>query len=397
MYSDPLSNLFEIAGLESRVLYGISLPGTYGVVLPAFARHERRGYLARSPGLVDDDAVTDPELYGRACELIAGRQLVSVELLRLELGLGKYTDAVRLADELEREGALGPADPQLRSFCLVTRGKLGMQLPGRPPVELGPHALAVFPGTSALLLRDPQRRGKIERIANLRDRISGYPPRLNLCADDGAPSCEGLIGWFRFRAHVFNPLASALAEPLVVSAGRSSDAGDDEDRSSRVAWILADLERRLHDRGALLPGTHAAVERMLETLLIEALDADARRREDPCWIRALADPGIGGALRHIHSKPGHPWTNTVLGRRSGLRQGFERQFERQVGCKPQVYLSRWRMELAARALADVPEPSAVMLETLAGRLGFGSGDQLSQEFARQVGVSPQKWSALVSS
>lgn len=180
-------------------------------------------------------------------------------------------------------------------------------------------------GTSALLLRDPQRRGKVERVADLRDRISGYPPRLDLCA--------GL----------------------------------------------------------------AAVERMLETLLIEALEAEARRRDDPCWIRALADPGLGEALRHIHAKPGHAWTNAVLARRSGLHDQFEQQFERRVGCKPQLYLGRWRMELAAQTLAGVPDPSQAMLEALAVRLGFASAEALSDEFTRELGVSPRRWSTLVSS
>ena len=394
MYTDPLSNLFEVVSLESRVSHALAFPAVYSVVFPPFARQEPREHLVREQGIVDDEGLADPELYERACEFLEQRSKVSVELLRTELGIAKYADVIRLTDELERNGVLGPADPQLYSFCLVTRGSLGLQL-GRDLIELGPHSLAIFPATSKLGLRDSKRRA-FEHVHNLREKIHGYPPRLMLAENLNEATNEALVGRFRFRVHLFNPLAPTLSTRLVIPG--SELLGSEPEGStapSRSAWLIEGLERTLLDTGTSYPGTLAAVESILRLLLIEALYFDAHRRAGPSWIRALGDPKLGEALRLIHTKPGHKWTDKTLGRRCGLRDAFESRFEREVGWKPQSYLSRWRIELAAQALANTHSEDPEFLARLARELGYGSEDAMSREFVRYLCVEPRRWAALV--
>ena len=53
------------------------------------------------------------------------------------------------------------------------------------------------------------------------------------------------------------------------------------------------------------------------------------------------------------------------------------------------YLSRWRMQLAARLLSE----SAAKLAAIAHDVGYGSEAAFSRAFKRCVGVAPAVWRA----
>ena len=63
------------------------------------------------------------------------------------------------------------------------------------------------------------------------------------------------------------------------------------------------------------------------------------------------------------------------------------RFMRLIGCPPMQYLTRWRVQLAARLLADGPDKvSAVGRE-----VGYESEAAFSRGFKRLAGVSPAEW------
>ena len=71
------------------------------------------------------------------------------------------------------------------------------------------------------------------------------------------------------------------------------------------------------------------------------------------WLAGLRDPVVGRALRLLHQQPARPWTVESLAREAGLsRSALAERFTHFVGQPPMLYLARWRMQVAARLLAD---------------------------------------------
>src|SRR5262249_61903488 len=78
------------------------------------------------------------------------------------------------------------------------------------------------------------------------------------------------------------------------------------------------------------------------------------------WLAGLRDPIIGRALAALHGAPRDAWSVEELARLVGLsRSVFAERFTAMVGQPPMQYLAMWRMQLAARLLADGGQGAAV--------------------------------------
>jgi AraC-like DNA-binding protein len=110
--------------------------------------------------------------------------------------------------------------------------------------------------------------------------------------------------------------------------------------------------------------------------------------EETGWLAALRDPTVGRALRLLHQEPGRAWTVDELARQAGLsRSVLSERFTQLLGLAPIQYLTRWRMQVAARLLTDaVAKVSAVALE-----VGYDSEAAFSRAFKKAVGVAPAAW------
>jgi AraC-like DNA-binding protein len=89
----------------------------------------------------------------------------------------------------------------------------------------------------------------------------------------------------------------------------------------------------------------------------------------------------------LHDDPARPWTVAALAAAVGVsRAALARRFTTLVGEPPMVYLTGWRLALAADLLR---EPDATVA-AVARRVGYGSPFALSAAFKRVRGVSPQQ-------
>jgi len=138
------------------------------------------------------------------------------------------------------------------------------------------------------------------------------------------------------------------------------------------------------------PGQEAVLDRLLDVLLIAVLRAWFARpdAEPPGWYAASADPVVGPALRLLHHEPARPWTVAALADEAGVsRAALARRFHALVGEPPMVFLTGWRIALAADLLL---EPGATV-GSVAHEVGYGSAFALSTAFKRVRGVSPSAW------
>jgi AraC-like DNA-binding protein len=140
------------------------------------------------------------------------------------------------------------------------------------------------------------------------------------------------------------------------------------------------------------PGQQALLDSLLDVILVQALREQlaADLEAAPAWFRAMADPGIGAALRAIHAEPQRPWTVAALAAEASLsRASFARRFTRLLGLAPLTYVTNWRMALAREQL----RVSEAGLAAVAHSLGYATEFSFAAAFKRHHGVAPGRWRA----
>lgn len=152
-------------------------------------------------------------------------------------------------------------------------------------------------------------------------------------------------------------------------------------------WLLNQL---VEESGSDLPGAQLATGYLTQLLFTQVLRAHLKNADamPAGWLRALADPRTGPALRLIHADPGRDWRLEDLARACAMsRTSFAARFRDVAGQPPLAYLTGWRMRLAARALREEATPVAVIGQSL----GYASESAFSNAFKRVVGMSPRAW------
>jgi AraC-like DNA-binding protein len=179
----------------------------------------------------------------------------------------------------------------------------------------------------------------------------------------------------RANAHL---LLDALPAFVCIPAEEASPLGGvtrllvDEVRSAQLSRL------RVLDQLAQLVLTYA----------LRWLDSEGKSPVRAGWLRALADPRIGAALRHIHGSVETGTSLADLSRVAGMsRTAFTARFRELVGRPPLGYAIQWRMSLAKDALRTTDRA----IGELAFEYGYASESAFSMAFRREVGCSPRAY------
>lgn len=159
------------------------------------------------------------------------------------------------------------------------------------------------------------------------------------------------------------------------------------DQADVLRWVTTRLAaEQLLDT----PGANAMAANLAQIMLVQVLRAYLASEPalPPGWLAGSADPRTGAALRHIHAAPERSWTLEELARSAAMsRSAFALRFKRLVGASPMDYVLRWRVRLAARALAGGDMP----VSQVGRRYGYTSESAFSNVFKRTMGVSPRQY------
>lgn len=277
-----------------------------------------------------------------------------------------------------------PDAQQVISFHIVVRGSCFGGLLDGAPLELGPGDVIVFPRGDGYFMSTPRQTGiapNVDRAhAFLRGMVSGALPFM---VKDGGGGDDRLIlvcGFLGCDARPFNPLMATL--PRMVHLKGSARAPDD--KLDRL------LELTLAESRESTPGTESVRLRLSELMFVEVIRryVAGLPAHDAGWLAGLQDEFVGRALGLLHERAAHAWTLETLAEEVGLsRSAFADRFARLVGDPPIQYLTRWRMQLAARLLTDgSAKVGAVALE-----VGYDSEAAFSRAFKKETGLSPMAW------
>lgn len=138
-------------------------------------------------------------------------------------------------------------------------------------------------------------------------------------------------------------------------------------------------------------GTVCTLNRLTEIMFVEILRQYIDEQVESGMaipLASLKDPVVGRALGLMHRQPGFRWTIAALAREVGAsRSVLAGRFGQSVGYAPMTYLTRWRVQLAARRLRETQNS----MTEIAASVGYESLPAFNKAFKRYVGEPPGSW------
>lgn len=194
----------------------------------------------------------------------------------------------------------------------------------------------------------------------------------------GSEACRFICGYLGCDSEPYNPFLESLPRML---HGRGV---------ANQAWLAQLIHYAVSETEHHQAGGETVLAKVAELLFVEVIRqyVDGLSGDERGWLSALRDPHIGRALMLIHGQPAVDWSLVGLARGVGMsRSVFAERFTHYVGISPMQYLTRWRMQLAARRL----EQPGISIAQVSAEVGYESEAAFSRAFKKVTGVPPGRW------
>jgi len=279
-----------------------------------------------------------------------------------------------------------PGAQQIVSYHIVTEGECWGSLIGGPPVRLTAGDILLIPhGDAYVIASSAQLCSGVEvetepALDFFRQMAAGELPLVVAEGGGGDTVTHLICGFLGCDVRPFNPALAAL--PPLAHLPPPADPSR-ERLQSLIEYALAEAQRPR-------AGGLCVLLRLAELMFVEAVrrcltEAPAAQSG---WLAGLRDPVVGRALTLLHRKPTAAWTLELLAGEVGVsRSRLAECFTRYVGQPPMLYLTQWRLQLAARMLAD----GSGKVAAVAREVGYESEAAFSRAFKRFAGVPPARW------
>jgi AraC-like DNA-binding protein len=249
-------------------------------------------------------------------------------------------------------------------------------------VQLNEGDIAVIPhGEPHVVSSAPQMRAKPDVDGHRRPQDDSVLPFKLRTGEGEASDAHLFCGFFTCDVRPFNPLLDAL--PRFMRIGRGTSAATD-------ALLDHFLGLAAAEHGDKRAGAQSVLNKLSELMFIEAIRThmDHLSGDNTGWLSGLRDPLVGRALSLMHAQPARPWTLEELAAECGAsRSGLVSRFTQLMGYPPIQYLTRWRMQLAARRLGE----RGAKIAAVAQEVGYESEAAFSRAFKKFSGRSPSEW------
>ena len=279
---------------------------------------------------------------------------------------------------------VAPGAQHAIEYHVVTAGSCWISLVGdnaTEPVKLNEGDIVVVPhGDPHVVSSAPGMRAEpnLEVYGKPGEHVA-VPFQLQT-GGDGPSETRLICGFFSCDVRPFNPLLESL--PRFMRFGRDSLASHSL-LDEFIRFATAEM-------GNKRAGSQSVLNRLSELMFVEIirLYMDQLEGSNTGWLAGLGDPLVGRALTLLHARPSHAWTLEQLASEAAAsRSVLADRFNDLVGYPPIQYLTRWRMQIAARRLMD---PGA-RVAAVAHEVGYESEAAFSRAFKKFVGQSPGQW------
>jgi AraC-like DNA-binding protein len=267
-----------------------------------------------------------------------------------------------------------PDAEHLISYHILLSGSCWGGLDSESQVRMEPGDVIVFPqGDPHIMSSDDGYRDGSGRDGSSAKRY----PNTVLLGPDAARNTTFVCGFLGCDVRPYNPLLSSLPRRMHVSG----IAG---------GW-LSQIPRQVvaESRDGRL-GSETMLTRLAELMFVEVVRRYVEQLppQQTGWLAGLIDAVVGPAIAQMHERPGHPWTLAELSAEiASSRTVLVDRFSRLVGVPPMLYLTRWRLQLAAEQLSR----GSAKVAAIGAQVGYESEAAFSRAFKRETGVSPAAW------
>jgi AraC-like DNA-binding protein len=273
---------------------------------------------------------------------------------------------------------LVPGAEHLVIYHLLIEGSAVIQLKDNPPIALSAGEVIMFPHGDPHWMGHGAPSELIDNegvLALIRCRSLG-PMR----AGGNGELTRFVCGYMSCDAQLCQPILSGLPPVLKVNI-RSGASGE---------WLENSICRLVEEAAGHQPGSEAMLAKLSEALFVETLRqyVVTLPAEQTGWLAGARDPVVGKSLAILHSRVEHAWTIAELAKEVGMsRSALLERFDRYLSEPPMTYLTKWRLQLAARRLTSTSRSVA----EIAGQVGYESEAAFSRAFKREFGVPPAKF------
>ena len=276
-----------------------------------------------------------------------------------------------------------PSAQHVVSYHVVTEGPCWCESPGHAPLRLETGDVLIVPHGHAYQLASVcgLRTGWTmdDALQWFRAMANGDLPFVVTEGGNGSERIQLVCGFLGCDALPFNPVLTTL--PSLLRVRVHGDSG---------LRLKSLLEFAVAESSQARAGSRSVLLRIAELVFVEVLRSylTTAAEGEASWLGGLQDPVVGRALARLHAEPARAWTLPELAREVGAsRSVLAERFTSFVGHPPMLYLTRWRMQLAASRLAAGAAP----VSAVASEVGYESEAAFCRAFKKVTGVTPASW------
>ena len=275
--------------------------------------------------------------------------------------------------------AIAPTAAHLVIYHLVVEGAAVAELADGSCTMLGPGDIVIFPHgdahhmSSGIGLARPFPNYGINAKIQSRDLTP-------LHAGGGGEVSRLVCGYMSCDPYLSRPILSGLPPVFKVNI-RTDGSGQ---------WLESSILHLVEEAGSGRIGSEAMLAKLSEALFVDTLRryVAGLPEQQAGWLTGARDPIVGKSLGLLHSRVAHPWTIADLAVQVGIsRSALVERFTRYLSEPPMTYLTRWRLQLAARTL----EGTSRGVADIAADVGYESEAAFNRAFKREFGQPPGRY------
>ena len=273
---------------------------------------------------------------------------------------------------------LAPGAEHLVLYHLVLEGQATVTLADGPAFSLMPGDVVVLPRGDP---HDMSSKGAVRPFPNY--GIMGKIQSRDLTplrAGGGGEVSRFVCGYMTCDPYASRPILSGLPAAFKVNL-RTDGSG---------LWLENSILHLVEEAGSGRVGSEAMLAKLSEALFVDTLRryVAALPEQQTGWLTGARDPIVGKSLGLLHSRIAHPWTIADLADEVGIsRSALVERFTRYLSEPPMAYLTRWRLEVAARSL----ERTSRGVAEIAADVGYESEAAFNRAFKREFGQPPGRY------
>ncbi len=274
---------------------------------------------------------------------------------------------------------VAPGAEHLILFHLVLDGGALIELADGQTLQLNTGDVVVFPGAEAHHMSSGKGATRPFPNYGISAKIQSRDLRP-LRAGGGGALSRFVCGYLTCDPYSCRPVLSGL--PPIFKVNLRTD------RSGQ--WLENSILYLVEEGISGQVGSEAMLAKLSEALFVETLRRyiASLPEHQLGWLAGTRDPIVGKCLGLLHSRIAHPWTIAEMASELGIsRSALIERFTRYLSVPPMTYLTRWRLELAARTLERTSRGVAEIAEDV----GYESEAAFSRAFRREFGQPPGRY------